>query len=87
MNWKRQGAGLVGPIKLRDGRAGKVVLVGSRENSKGAMLVLATEEPSGARAIPFLDAVSLLHPRNVVEVLCAQERAFGASGLSPIELP
>jgi len=87
MEWKRQGAGLVGSIKLRDGRVGKVVLVGSRENPKGAMLVLATEEPGGALAIPFLEAVSLVHPRNVVEVLCAQERDFGASGLSPIEMP
>ena len=87
MEWKRQGAGLVSPINLLDGREGRIVLVGSRDNPKGAMLVLLAEGAGGAQAVALSQALSALHPRQVVEVLCAQERAFGASGLNPIELP
>jgi hypothetical protein len=85
MDWKRQGAGFVSAILLRDGREGRAVLVGSRDNPKGAMLVLPGEGSGDAQAIEFSDAVHLLLPRDVVELLCAQERAFGASGLSPLE--
>lgn len=87
MDWKRQGAGLVGPISLRNGSEGKVVLVGPRDNPKGAMVVLAAGDAGGAQAIPLMDALKLMHPRQVVDILCAQERAFGESGLVPIELP
>ncbi len=87
MDWNRQGAGLVSTIELRDGREGKVVLVGSRDNPKGAMLVLASQASQGAQAVPLIEGSRFLHPRQVVEILCVQERAFGTSGLNPVELP
>lgn len=86
MDWNRQGAGLVSTIELRDGREGKVVLVGSRDNPKGAMLVLASEASQGAQAVSLVNGIRFLHPQQLVEILCAQERAFGSSGLNPVEL-
>jgi len=86
MEWKRQGAGVVSTVELRDGREGKVVLVGSRDNPKGAMLVLPSEDGQGAQALALQDCVRFLHPRYLVDILCAQERTFGSSGLKPADL-
>lgn len=87
MDWTRQGAGLIASVRLHDGRTGKVVLVGSRNNPKGAVLVLASQDAEGAHAVPLHEAMPFLSPRHVVEILCTQERAFGESGLAPVELP
>ena len=78
---------MVSVIALRDGRVGKVVLVGGRDNPRGAVMVMPGEGTAGAQAVPLNEHRGLLHPRQVVEVLCAQERAFGSSGLNPIETP
>ncbi|MCC6696452.1 MAG: hypothetical protein IT365_12545 [Candidatus Hydrogenedentes bacterium] len=85
MEWKRHGAGLVSGIELSDGRTGKVVLIGGRDNPKGAMLVLPSEGEESAKAFPIAEVAGVFHPSQLVEVLCAQERAFGGSGLNPIE--
>ncbi len=69
-------------MTLRDGRKGNVVVVAPRKNPKGAVLVM----PKGAGevlAVPISEALALLKPSTVVDVLCLQERAFGASGLTP----
>ena len=86
MDWKRHGAGLVSEIALSDGRSGKVVLIGGRDNPKGAMLVLPGEGAESAQAFPIVEVAGVFHPSQLVEVLCAQERAFGGSGLNPIEI-
>lgn len=84
MEWKRHGAGLVSTVDLVDGREGKVVIVGARDNPRGAMLVLPATD---AQDVRVADSIDLLHPRQLVEVLCAQERMFGSSGLIPFETP
>lgn len=59
-----------------------MVVVASRQNPKGAVLVM----PKGSGemlTVPLSAALVLLKPATVVDVLCLQERAFGASGLTP----
>ncbi|HPO13316.1 MAG TPA: hypothetical protein PLI09_07715 [Candidatus Hydrogenedentes bacterium] len=79
--WKRQGSAIIGDINTLDNRRGTVVLVGAPKNPKGAVLILPN--PDGSQGQPALLAsmVSLLHPRLLIDILCMQERGFGASGL------
>jgi hypothetical protein len=82
--WKKQGAGWVGTVPLKDGRRGNIVLVDSRQNPKGAILVTPNGEETGEVAtVPLSSALHGLHPAHVIEALCMQERAFGTSGLTP----
>ncbi len=69
---------------MSDGRVGSVVLVGPRANSKGAIMVLPSDDSGSMKTLPFADVVDALPPATVVEVLAAQERAFGNSGLRPL---
>ncbi len=80
--WKRQGAAVIGAITYQDGRFGNVVLVGGVRNSKGAALVLPATNDDGKPQTMLLQAGStLLHPMQLVEILCMQERIFGDRGL------
>jgi len=83
MDWTRQGAAVVSSIELTTGPRGKVVLVGPRENPKGAVIVIA-----GAGGVvdtrPVSAHLDYLPAAVVAEVLCMQERVFGASGLPPV---
>lgn len=84
--WKQQGPALIGELHLLDGRSAYVVLVGPRNAHTGAVLVL-TGNSESERETAFLDAsFDLLHPQQVVDVLCVQERAFGDMGLPLPEL-
>jgi hypothetical protein len=74
----------VGRIAFLDGRVGSVVLVGPRTNPKGAIVVLSTDNSGSVETLPLADAMDGLHPAMIVEVLAAQERAFGNSGLEPL---
>jgi hypothetical protein len=77
----------VGTLTFNDGRCGNVVLVGARENPKGAVVVVPGEEGGAPGTLLFADAVSFLYPQQIVELLCMQERAFGAHHLpSPAEM-
>lgn len=83
--WRRKGPAVVGAITLPDGRAANVVIVAPRQHPKGAALLL-----QGAEGAPeaIADALPRLHPAQVIEVLCMQERAFGDRGLpKPDALP
>ncbi len=76
----------MGDIVLLDGNRGNVVLVGPRDNPKGASLVLPGEEGGKVRAVPLMEGVGLLHPQVVVDIICTQERVFGELGLdSPFD--
>lgn len=86
MRWQRQGDALIGSIQLKDGRAARVVLVAERANPKGAVLVFAGDEQGRAVTSPLAMALPFLTPRQVVDILCGQERAFGTAGLMPPEL-
>lgn len=77
----------MGAISLLDGRKGNAVVVGPRDNPKGATLVIqkgGAEEPERRS---FSDSTALLSPELVTDVLCLQERAFGDSGLEAPEVP
>jgi hypothetical protein len=79
--WTQQGPAWVGPIPLKDGRRGTVVVVGDRANPKGAALVLPPEDGADQVHMPISEAGSLIQPWYLIEILCMQERAFGSSDL------
>ena len=86
MEWRRQGPALVASVTLLDGQWGKVVLVSSRDNPRGAMLVMSADAAGKVSTFPILDCLESLHPRDITEVLCMQERAYGTSGLTPPDI-
>lgn len=79
----RKGAAWVGALTLEDGRQGNVVLVGPRDNPKGAVLVLPAETAGETETIAFNAGIGNLSEGAIVDILCMQERAFGSSGLTP----
>ena len=80
--WQQQSAGWVGVLRLTDDRVAKVVVVGSRETPKGAMIVCATsEEATSVETLSLSEAAPQIHPGNIVEIMCLQERIYGNSGL------
>lgn len=86
ITWKQQGAAIVGVLSLLDGQAANIVLVGTRDNPKGAMLVLAAAAGGKMQAMPLAQGLARLHPEAVIDALCMQERAYGSSEfLSPPE--
>jgi hypothetical protein len=86
IRWKQQGPALIGELHLLDGRSAYVVLVGPRNAHTGAVLVLTGNSESERETAFLMESVHLLHPQQVVEVLCIQERAFGDKGLPFPEL-
>ena len=81
IEWSQQGGAVVGPLSLLDGRTGKIVLVGSRDNSKGAVVVVTARGSDSIQKTPLTQLLDTLAPRDVVDILCMQERVFGSSGL------
>lgn len=81
--WKKQANAWVGPLQLTNGQRATVVLVGARDNPRGAALVM----PAGAEAKPtphpLQDQLDLVPQIALIEILCQQERAFGNAGLLP----
>jgi len=74
----------VGRVTFLDGHVGSVVLVGPRNNPKGAVAVLPADNSGSVKTLPLPEVVDGLHPATLVEVLAVQERAFGNSGLPPL---
>ena len=74
-------------IELTTGQRGKIVIVGPRENPKGAVIVLAGASAGAADTRPVEAHLDDLSPAVVAEVICMQERLFGASGLPKVDLP
>ncbi len=78
---------MVGALRFVNGARGNVVLVGPPSNPKGAALLLPASAGDKPKTVLLTDAFPILHPRNVIEVLCMQERVFGSRGLpQPEEL-
>ena len=77
----------MGSLCLVDGRRANVVLVGARDNPKGAVLVLPGESAGQVQTQPLQLALPLLDPDFALSVLCMQERVFGTSGLKPPSEP
>jgi hypothetical protein len=80
MDWSRQGGAVVSSIRLTDGRAGRVALVAGRENPKGAMVIIATDQATPV-PVPLTSLLDSIHPAAAAEIMCMQERVFGQSGL------
>lgn len=64
-------------MTLPNGWVGNVVLVGARSNAKGAAMILPGPEGSGPKTILLQDGISFLHSRQLIDILCMQERVFG----------
>ena len=73
----------MGVVSLVDGGWGNVVLVGSRQNPKGAVLILPEEGGKQTSTMPLREGLTLLHTSSVIDILCMQERTFGTSNLPP----
>lgn len=72
----------MGTLQLSDGRAANVVLVGSRQNAKGAVLLVPGIQGQ-VETFPLSSGLDVLHPQHVIDILLLQERAFGLTGLVP----
>ena len=81
MEWTKQGAAAVAPIQLLNGARGRIVLVGARENPKGAMVLVPGSVPASVDTRPLEQHLDHLAPMTIVEIICMQERLFGESGL------
>ena len=66
---------------MLDGRRANAVLVGSLDKPRGAVLVLTDETAEQGQAIPLRQALDQLPANDLVDILCTQERVFGARGL------
>ena len=86
ITWQRQGAAIVGAVKLASGRAGRVVIVAARDNPKGAMLIAPGAAPGEMRPSPLQDDLDALEPTALIEILCMQERVFGNAPLPPPDI-
>ena len=86
MVWTKQGAAFVAPIDLTTGQHGRVVIVGPRENPQGAVIVIAHASGGSVDTQPVDAHLDRLPPAATAEIVCMQERAFGASGLPKPQL-
>ncbi|MBI2433090.1 MAG: hypothetical protein HYV26_09490 [Candidatus Hydrogenedentes bacterium] len=71
---------------MRSGAPARIVLVGPRENIKGAVLVFAAGTGSELKTSPLQEHAELLGPAQLAEISCMQERLFGASELPAPQL-
>ncbi|MDZ4860915.1 MAG: hypothetical protein SGI88_18220 [Candidatus Hydrogenedentes bacterium] len=81
LDWTRQGAAVVATISLSSGQDAKVVLVGARENPKGAIVLLMDAAVSATDTRPLESYIDQLSQAALAEILCMQERLFGPAGL------
>jgi hypothetical protein len=81
ITWKKQGAAIVGNLSFVDGQRGNIVLVGPRNNPKGATLVLPAASAGQLQTEPLADGLERLTAEAVIDIVCMQERVFGKSGL------
>lgn len=86
IKWNAHGAAFVGAVTLANGRRGQVVVVGPRDNPKGASLVVASASGNEPVTVPLSETLTHIRPKELIEILAAQERCFGSSGLLPLEV-
>lgn len=73
----------MGPVNLIDGRRGTAVLVASRRNHKGAVILVPRAADADPEPVPFSNAIELLSTQHIIDIVCMQERLFGDGGLKP----
>lgn len=84
--WVKQGPAVIATLSFLDGSRGRIVLMAGRDNPKGAMLVVSPLEGGPVKTLPLAQGLHLLTPDQTVDILCAQERAFGSGRLAPLEV-
>ncbi len=87
MEWTKQGAAVIAAVELTTGQRGRCVLLGPRENPKGAVIVLAGSGGSAADSRMLDASLDQLTPSTLAEIICMQERVFGAAGLPAPQFP
>lgn len=87
MDWTKQGAAVVSSVELTTGQHGKAVIVGPRENPKGAVIVLGGAGGGVMDAKPIDTVLDQLAPETIAEIICTQERVFGSAGLPKVQFP
>ena len=85
ITWRKKGDAYIGSLHYSDGQSGNVVVVGGRDNPKGAALVFPEEGGTETKTLPFAEAKDLLHPWDIMDVITMQERAFGGGMLPGAE--
>lgn len=69
-------------LSLADGRTGNAVVVGGRDNLRGAVIVAAKEDSGEPESISLAEASALISPQDVIDILAIQERLHGTRGLT-----
>lgn len=83
MEWKKQGSAAVANVALAGGGNGTIVIVGPRDNARGAVLVIPQGNEGDVEKLPFSKGIEHVSPRDAVSILVMQERLHGESGLKP----
>ena len=83
IEWTYQGAALVGALTLANGESAQAVIVGPRDNPKGATLVVTGSNSGKPSAIPLAEAIDRLRTEEMIDIVAMQERVHGASNLQP----
>ena len=83
IEWTYQGAALVGVLTLANGEAAQAVIVGPRDNPKGATIVVTGSNSGKPTAIPLGEATERLRTEEMVDIVAMQERVHGTSTLQP----
>lgn len=83
ITWKKQKNAVVAAVSLTDGRQANAVIVGPRDNPRGAALVLPAEDGSEAEMVLLSQGAALIDAQQMVDIICMQERLHGSSGLTP----
>ena len=81
IDWKQQGAALVGEVSFINDAQGTVVLVADRSNLKGATVIVPGRDPQNPEMRSFPEMAEMLPPAAVIDVMVRQERQFGTANL------
>ena len=82
IDWTKKGEEVVGALSLTDGRTGNAVVVGGRDNPRGVVIVAMKDGSDEPESVSFADALALIGPQDVIDILAIQERLHGTRGLS-----
>lgn len=85
--WRRQDKAITGRLELAGGSPANVVVVADRTTPRSAALLIPQPGEAKPKSMLLDDALDLLDPADLVQILCMQERCFGTLGLAmPEEL-
>ncbi|MCH7908948.1 MAG: hypothetical protein IIB38_04960 [Candidatus Hydrogenedentes bacterium] len=82
IDWTKKGEAVVGALSLADGCTGNAVVVGGRDNPRGAVIVFAKEGSDKPESVSLAEASVLIGPQDIIDILAIQERLHGTRGLT-----